>query len=290
VQPAPTKKKVLVVGGGPSGLEAARVAAQRGHAVTLCEKSARLGGLMPVAAVVKGRHEKIVDHLNWLANQVKKAGVDVRLGREVDLAMVNELKPDAVIVATGGAPTTLDIPGINKSLVVKSSSLHGTLEAGLRFIDPFTLRTLTNFYMPIGKKVVIIGGQIQGVQLAEFLAQRGRDVTIVDDGPPADLGKGLPNYVKERVVLYNQAHGVKTLMGVKYHEITDNGMTVTTSYGVTKTVEANSVVIAIPTAPNKRLAESLTGVVAEVYAVGDCDKPGVMVDAIEAGHLTARKI
>ncbi|NMB89781.1 MAG: FAD-dependent oxidoreductase [Chloroflexi bacterium] len=290
VPPAATAKKVLVVGGGPSGMEAARVAAQRGHAVSLYEKTDRLGGLMPVAAIVKGRHEKVMDFANYLANQVQKLGVDVHLGQEVTAETIGQLQPDVVIVATGGANALPDIPGIDHPKVVSSEALHKTLELGLKVVSPFTLRTLTNFFMPLGQKVVVIGGEIQGVQLAEFLAQRGRDVTIVDAGPQENLGLNLPDYVKERVILYNQSHGVKTIMGVTYHEINDQGLTLTTSYGVKKTIAADSIVIAIPTAPNTGLADSLKGLVPEVYTVGDCSKAGVIVDAIETGNLTARKI
>jgi 2,4-dienoyl-CoA reductase (NADPH2) len=290
VQPATTKKKVMIIGAGPAGMEAARVAALRGHEVTLYEKSSRLGGLMPLAAMVKGEHEKILDFVTYLANQIDKLGVDVKLGKEVNAALVKKVKPDAVIVANGGAATTPNIPGINKSIVMSSDSLHKTLETGLRFIRPFTLRTLTNFYMPIGKKVIIIGGQIQGVQLAEFLAQRGRDVTIVDEDKAANLGLFLPSFVKDRVLLYDRSHGVKILMGVKYGEITDTGMTITTSFGIEKTIEADSIVLALPSAINTALADSLKSIVSEVYTVGDCSKVGVMVDAVEAGNLTARKI
>ena len=290
VQPATTKKKVLVIGGGPSGLEAARVSALRGHEVILYEKSPRLGGLMPLASMVKGKHEKILDFANYLSNQMDKLGVQVKLGDKADISTVEKIKPDVVVVAVGGQETTLDIPGINNRKVLSSESLHNTLELGLRFVKPFTLRALTNFYMPVGQKVVIIGGQIQGVQLAEFLSQRGRDVTIVDEGESDTLGLNLPEYVKERVILYNQSHGVKTLMGVKYHEITDKGMTITTSYGIKKTIEADSIILAIPSATNTSLMESLKGKAAEVYAVGDCNNPGVIVDAIESGNLTARKI
>ncbi|MFC2070335.1 FAD-dependent oxidoreductase, partial [Chloroflexota bacterium] len=290
IQPAATKKKVLVVGGGPAGMEAARVAALRGHQVTLYEKSSRLGGLMPLAAMVKGSHEKILDFVNYLSNQIIKLGVDIKLGKEVNPSVIEKIKPDVIVVAIGGISTVPDIPGIDNPKVMSSSSLHSTLETGLRFVSPFTLRTLTNFYMPVGQKVIIIGGEIQGIQLAEFLAQRGRDVTIVDEGPEENLGLNLPGFVKPRVMLYNQVHGVKTLMNVKYHEITDKGLTITTSYGVKKILEADNIILALPSSVNTGLADTLKGKVTEVYAVGDCDKVGVMVDAVEAGNLTARKI
>ena len=144
--------------------------------------------------------------------------------------------------------------------------------------------------MPVGQKVVIIGGQIQGVQLAEFLVRRGRDVTIVDEGPEESLALNMPDFLKTRVILYIQAHGVKILMNVKYHEITDKGLTITTSYGVKKTLKADNIICAMPSSANTGFADSLKGKIAEVYAIGDYSKSGVIVDAIEAGNLTARKM
>jgi 2,4-dienoyl-CoA reductase (NADPH2) len=287
---AGTKKKVMVIGGGPSGLEAARVAALRGHEVFLYEKSSRLGGLMPLAAMVKGTHEKIMDFVNWLIGQMDTLGVVVKTGKNVDLSVVEKVDPDVVIVATGGADITPNIPGINNPMVVKSSSLHGMLETGLRFVTPSTLRYLTNFYLPLGHRVVIIGGQIQGLQLAEFLSQRGREVTIVDSESEANLGRNLPSYVKPRLVNYVKAQGVKVEMGVQYNRITDEGIEVTTSYGITKIIEADSIVIAVPSATNTAFADSLQGKVPEVYTVGDCNANGVIIDAVASGNLTARKV
>ncbi len=284
------KKKVMVIGGGPSGLEAARVAALRGHEVFLYEKSSRLGGLMPLAAMVKGSHEKIMDFVNWLIGQMDTLGVVVKTGQNVDLSAVEKVNPDVVIVATGGSDVIPNIPGIDNPMVVRSSSLHRMLETGLKFVTPSTLRYLTNFYLPLGHKVVIIGGQIQGLQLAEFLSQRGREVTIVDSEPESNLGRKLPGFVQPRLVNYVKAQGVKVEMGVLYHRITDEGIEVTTSYGITKTIEADSIVIAVPSSTNAAFADSLQGKVPEVYAVGDCNANGVIIDAIASGNLAARKV
>jgi 2,4-dienoyl-CoA reductase (NADPH2) len=289
-QPATRKKNVLVAGGGPSGLEAARIAALRGHQVMLCEKSSRLGGLMPLAAMVKGPHEKILDYVNYLSGQMVRLGVNIKLGQEVTTELVEKTNPDVVIIATGGIATVPNIPGIDNPKVISNARLHRTLETGLKFIPPFTLRALTKFYMPVGRKVVIIGGQIQGLQLAEFLVQRGRDVTIVDEGPEDSLGLNLPGFLLPRLLLYNYSHGVKVLMNAKYHEITEQGLTITTGYGIKKTLKADNIILALPLEPSATLADSLKGKAAEIYTVGDCKTPGVMVDAVESGHITARKI
>jgi thioredoxin reductase len=112
----------------------------------------------------------------------------------------------------------------------------------------------------------------------------------VDEGPEENLGLNLPDYVKARVLLHNQAYGVKTFMNVEYHEITAEGLSVTTAYGVKKTLKADSIIVALPMSVDTSLAEKLKEKVDEVYAIGDCNKTGVIVDAVEAGNLTARKI
>ncbi|MGD0781066.1 MAG: FAD-dependent oxidoreductase [Dehalococcoidales bacterium] len=290
IQTASTKKKVMVVGGGPAGMEAARVAALRGHQVTLYEKSSRLGGLLPVAEIVKGPHEQLADFTNYLSNQIISLGIKVKLGQEVNPSLVDKVKPDVVIIAAGGLHTTFDLPGIKNSKVINSASLQALAQTGLRFVTPTALSSLTKIYLPVGKKVVIIGGQIQGVEIAEFLVRRGRIVTIVDEGPLTNLGLNMAQNVANMVIPYLQGKGVKILMGVKYKEVTDKGLIITTSYSITKTLAADNIILALPLAPNTALTDSLKGKVNEVYAVGDCKNPKVIIDAIADANLTARKI
>jgi pyruvate/2-oxoglutarate dehydrogenase complex dihydrolipoamide dehydrogenase (E3) component len=135
-----------------------------------------------------------------------------------------------------------------------------------------------------------MGGEIEGVELAVFLSQRGRDVTIVDENPMRNLGKGLPRWLTERFVAYIQTHGVNTLMNVKYREITDKGIQITTDYGISKTLEADNIVLALPLVKYTTLFDSLQNRVPEVYAIGDCATPGLIVDAVASANLTARKI
>lgn len=290
VQPAVTRKKVMVIGGGPAGMEAARVAALRGHKVTLYEKSSRLGGLMLSAAVVKGPHERILDFVDFLSGQISKLGVDVRLGQEADLSTVKRFKPDAVLVASGGQYASLKVPGIDNPIVIDNKSLHSKLETGLKYLNPQTLRNLTQVYLPIGQRVIVMGAEIHGVELAEFLAQRGRDVTLVDENPESNLGKGIPRELMARLIAYIQTHGVKIIMGVKYEAIISQGLTLTTDYGIRKTVEADNILLALPLMSNTTLYDSLKGVVPEVYAIGDCNNPGLIVNAIASSNLVARKV
>jgi 2,4-dienoyl-CoA reductase (NADPH2) len=267
------------------------VAALRGHEVTLYEKTHKLGGLIPVAALVKGF--EIEDFLglgDYLEKQIKKLGVVTKLGREVDASVVQEVKPDVVIVATGGTPTVPKIPGIDKPLVVTASALHGKLKAYLRFFGPRVLERLTKFWLPIGKKVVIIGGGIHGCELAEFFVKRGRQVAIVSTGPEDALGEGMAPFRKNQLLEWFKAKGVVTMPEAKYVEITDKGLTIANKEGKRETIEADAIVPAMPLAPNTGLLKSLEGKVSESYAIGDCGDPHLLTEAIAAGSRIGRLI
>jgi 2,4-dienoyl-CoA reductase-like NADH-dependent reductase (Old Yellow Enzyme family)/thioredoxin reductase len=280
--PLSIKKKVLVIGGGPAGMQAARVAAMRGHDVSLWEKGKYLGGSMALAAMVKGFKVEDVREVIWfLRRQVRQYGVDVHVGKEIDAAAIEAAKPDVVIIAAGGKPTLPDVPGVYGKNVVRSSDLYGTLQFYLRLLGPKTLRDLTSVWMPVGKKAVIIGGAIQGCQLGEFLTKRGRKVTIVDTDE--ELGKSMYPERKTRLFYWFDKKGVERLAGVKLLEITDNGLTLVTKEGEQRTIEADSVICALPFAGNHDLEDALQGKVPEVYSIGDCDEPGLIPDATSAG-------
>jgi 2,4-dienoyl-CoA reductase (NADPH2) len=137
IKTAAKPKNVMVVGGGPAGMEAARVAALRGHEVMLYDKKPYLGGGLPLAAMVKGTEiEDLPGLIRYLQTQITKAGVEIRLGKEVNASLIEETKPDVVILATGGIATSLELPGINRSNVVSSSKLHSQLKSYLKFFSP----------------------------------------------------------------------------------------------------------------------------------------------------------
>jgi 2,4-dienoyl-CoA reductase (NADPH2) len=290
VAPATKKKKVVVVGGGPAGMEAARVAALRGHEVILYEKTRQLGGLLPLAAMVKGLEIECLPSLvNYLKGQMIKHGVDIRLGQEVNASVIEQIKPDVVILATGGIPAVPEITGIKNRKVVNSADLHRQLKFFLKFMGPRTLRWLTKIWMPIGKRVVIIGGDIHGCELAEFLVKRGRKVTIVDTA--AVLGDGMINHLKAQLFWWFRKKGVTMISGAqKYVVINDKGLVVLTAEGYNRTIEADSIVPAVPMKPDTALLRSLEGKVPELYAIGDCHEPKLIVDAIGDGFSIARSI
>ena len=282
VKSADKKKKMMVIGSGPAGLEAARVAALRGHEVILYEKEHRLGGLLPLAGLVKGLEgEDLVAFVRYFETQMAKLGVKVKLGEEFNPSFVGEVKPDAVVLALGGSPNIPDMPGINRRNVVSGPDLHRMLKVYLRFLGVKTLRWLTNFWMPVGRRVVVIGGAIQGAELAEFLVKRGRKVTIIaGDEPIAD---GLSKRKQQRLVEWLGERGVTIIARAKCEEITDKGLTITTEEGKRQTIEADTIIPVLPFKPNTELFNTMKGKVPEVYLIGDSSEPRLILDAIADG-------
>jgi len=133
----------------------------------------------------------------------------------------------------------------------------------------------------VGKKVVIIGGAIQGCQLSEFLIKRGRNVTIIEEGE--ELGEWLVPERKIRLFYWFDQKGIERLTGVKLVKFTKQGVTIETKEGKTRLLECKTIIPVLPFSPNKEIAEKAKGKVAEIYTIGDCDSPAVIPDATKAG-------
>ena len=290
IKPAEKKKKVLVAGGGPAGMEAARTAAIRGHDVILYAKERKLGGLLPTAALVKGTEiEDLVAFIRYFKTQLAKLAVDVRLGQEVTLSVVETEKPEVLILALGGVPTFLDMPGINSPNVIHAADLHNKLKIWQRFFSPNILRFLARFWMPMGKRVVIIGGAIQGCELAEFLTLHGRNITIVEKAE--QLGAGLGSEKMSRLFKWMAIKGVSTITGVKrYEKISDKGLTVINRHGEEQLVSADTIIVSLPAVSDADFMKKLEGKIPEIYRIGDCREPGLIADAVADGAKLARKI
>lgn len=290
IDKAPKKKKVVVVGGGPSGMEAARVAALRGHEVTLYEKERHLGGLMRVAWMMKNPDiEDLQLIIDWFFRQLNKLGVKVVKGKKADVDLILRDNPDTVIIAAGGTAVLPEIPGVNGRNVMGMPTLHSMMKMFMRFLKPGAIKLLSKLWMPIGKRVVIIGGGVQGLELAEFLTNAGRKITIVDKAKTLfdDRWFIVQNV---RAVNWLAKEGVTMITEVRNYAITDKGVTIITKDGKTQTLEADSVIPVTPLSPNTELAESLKGKVAEVYSVGDCVQHGLVIDAIAGGYRAARNL
>jgi 2,4-dienoyl-CoA reductase (NADPH2) len=292
IKPAQKKKKVLIVGSGPAGLEAARVAATRGHDVTLYEKESKLGGMLQLAGLVKGYElEDLTTLVRYWDTQLKKLGVKVKMGTEFTPAVLNEVKPDVLILAIGGKPFKSTIPGIEGKNVVSGPALHHMLKSFLRFFDPKFLRAMTKIWMPVGKRVVIIGGAIQGGELAEFLVKSGRKVTIIGlDTEKGEIGDGLARRKQMKLVEWLGEKGVPMITRAKVNSITNKGVNITTKEGKTQFVEGDTIVPALPYEPNTELFNSLKSKVPDLKLIGDSKDPRLILDAVYEGWSAGNSI
>ena len=265
VPPAETKKRVVVVGGGVAGVEAARIAAIRGHAVDLYEKSDEIGGQMNVACVPPFKQ-----HLGllkpWLERQLELTGVRVHLGKALTREDVLALRPDAVVCATGVKPAHPPIPGVELTVNAKRI-LEGE---------------------KTGKRVVIIGGGSVGCETAELLAARGKTVTVVEmrDALAENTGKTAQTILLGHL----KARGVTTLTGCRVKKITPKGVTCEMKDGGMRLFSADTVALATGDKPDVSLYESLRGDGMELYNIGDANGGGIIPNAVYEGYTVGCRI
>jgi 2,4-dienoyl-CoA reductase (NADPH2) len=188
-------------------------------------------------------------------------------------------------VATGGTLTVPEIPGIKNKRVITTPALHKMAKPYMRLFGPKALALPTRFWVPFGKRVVVIGGGLHGCEVAEFLVKRGRKVIIVEKSNV--VGKDVIDFRLGLLMDWFAKKGVTIITGVKSMKIIDKGVVITTKKGEKQTLEADTIVPTAPLAKNTALFKSLKGKVSKVYAIGDCKDPRLIVDAIREGYHTA---
>lgn len=307
--PAPAgAAPIAVIGGGPGGMESARILASLGYKVTLIEKSDRLGGTLRFASLAYEPNERI---LEWLRREVKEAGVDVRLSTEATPELLRSLGVKHVVVATGAIRGMPEIPGNDQDHVFSGDDMRammlGESSANLkRKTGLFTriatkvgaatgatanlalVRKATHAWMPLGDTVTIVGGELVGLELAEFLTERGRTVHVIEEGPR--MGKGLTLVRRMRLLTELREHGVGLHAGATNLSIGKDSVSFTDASGSMQSVPADNVIVARGAEGNLSLANALEAAGFTVHSVGDANGVGYIEGAIRGANEAVRAI
>ncbi|MBI2906153.1 MAG: FAD-dependent oxidoreductase [Chloroflexi bacterium] len=276
-------KKVMVIGGGIAGMEAARTLAQRGHQVALYEKSDRLGGQWNIVCQQPGKRDFASLTLR-LIKGLQGAGVSINLSQEADRSLVEKVKPDVVVVAAGATPATLDIPGANGANVVQATDvILGKAK--------------------VGESAAVIGEGALGMEMAFSLAEQGKRVRLIT---PQRVGAGVEHFLRLSLRERLLDHNVPLHPFSNPLEITPEGVAFVTSYPTAEVdsyvnqtqtlqnefifVKADTVVLAIGGKAENRLAAELKPLVPELHIIGDCVAPRDALAAMEEGAEVGRGI
>lgn len=266
--PAQKKKKVVILGSGPAGMQAALIASMRGHQVILVEKENTMGGQLLLASKPPGKKD-IDPFITYLLNQIDKSAVKVDVGKTVTADWFDEVQPDVAILASGSKPIIPDIPGISQRKVVTGRDV-------LRGVD-----------VP-GKKVVIIGGGQVGCEVAEYLSEQGKEVSVIEI--LSAIAREMPHINKIPLELALEKHNVRVMTKTRVLSITDEGVAVE-CVGKKELIPADAIVIAAGAEPVlDEIDEMVKQKVREVYCIGDKVRAQGILEAIRDGFEVAKNI
>ncbi len=290
------QKKILVIGAGPSGMESARLLAMRGHHVEVWEKDKDIGGTVRVAALAYEPNGRLI---RYLKNSLDELGVEIKMRTLATPESIQAFDPDHVIVAIGAHREAPSIKGKEGRNVFDGEQLRGLLFGSdsnaikklslfqqiilkmgrasqlLRSIS--ALRFLSKIWMPISRNVVVIGGDLVGLELAEFLIERGRNVKVIE--PTGSLGPNLSIIRRSRVVHLLKEHGVDLLTNVEIKEI-DGQEVIVQHEESEKIFPADQIIIALGANANLNLSDELNNMNIPVTSIGDCTSVGYIHGAI----------
>lgn len=266
-QPPAKKKTVLIAGGGVGGMQAALTASKAGHKVILCEKRDRLGGVLTCEEAVPFK-KKIKDYLAYQARQIAGAPVDVRLNTAVTPETAMSLNPDVIIAALGARPVVPQIKGIGLGHVFSAEYVYEHTGA-------------------VGRKAVILGGGLVGVELAIYLASLGKDVTVIEIMQELNNGGNIlhQHALDAEIARLN----IRLALGTKAAEISGGGV-LGCRGGSGEFYEADTVIYAVGQAPLREEAEALRDCAPEFYVIGDCGVPKNIMQATSMADAAARNL
>jgi len=272
IAPAGIPKHVLVIGGGPAGMEAARVAALRGHKVTLIDEQKSLGGQLRLAARPPGRGE-FLHLIGWYQNQMTKLGVKLLLGRKATVDFIHSLAPDTVIIATGSRPLFPELEGLKQIKVAHASEI---LEKKVQ----------------IGQQAVIIGGGGVGLETADFIASKGKKVTVIEQLP--EVGRDLEGSTKKALMARLERKVVEILTGATIDKVEIGTLSIQWNGSKRKIVFDEPLIIATGAEANLDLYESLKKTEElkniDIHVIGDSFSPRLLREAIFEGYGTSQNI
>ncbi|MDC0069066.1 NAD(P)/FAD-dependent oxidoreductase [Gammaproteobacteria bacterium] len=300
-------RHVAVVGGGPAGMEVARRLSLRGFRVSLIESGKRLGGTLPFASIAYKPNEKL---LKWLRRQVEQSTVEIHRNTEATLDTLRRMNPDEVIIATGAQRSMPEgIPGSDRDFVFSGEEMRALVLSGShpglkRKTSTFTrlivkagaltgvtsipelVRQASKLWLPVHKNITIIGSELVGLELAEFLAERGRTVTVMDQ--PSDVGQGL--YLVRRMRLLEELNLLGVILIRKANDIVigNHKVSYTNSRGQVRSLKTDHVIVAKGASGDTSLAETFKEAGFSTHTIGDCDGISYIEGAMEsAAELAA---